>query len=222
MKGPKVPRRSRLLAAAAAILVVTGAGITAVALVQMTAEGAQQQRLLREWNAALPRASPTPAAPTSPTPNTIVTPTTVPPVPAGNWFVLRVPDVHYTEVVREGVSSSVLAGGPGHYPGTAWPGWPGNVGVGVHNSYWERVGQLQPGRQVVLETEYGTFTYEIVTGKIVNPDVLGLFTQDDPQRVTLTTCWPLWAGAAATQRLVMVGNQVSAVWRIAWPSPQSN
>ena len=209
-------RRSRLIAAAAVCLVV-GAGLTGWSLLQLRTETAAQQQLVQRWRDSLPATgamSPSPVV-TSPSPS----PAPLPPVPSGNWFLMRVPGTGYEEVVRQGVSEDILYLGPGHYPETPWPGWPGNVGVGVHNTYWLGVGKLEPGRTVVLETEYGVFTYRIDTSSIVAADTLGLFTQGGPQRLTLTTCWPLWAGAAATQRLVMVGEQVAASWRIPWPPP---
>ena len=212
-------RRSRLIAAAAAFLVLGGAGAVLWSALQIRAESSAQQQLVDRWRATLPSPAPqSPAAaldPPSPSPSPSLEP--LPPVPAGKWFEMRVPGTGYAEIVREGVSDSVLYLGPGHYPGTAWPGWPGNVGIGVHNTYWLGVGRLEPGRTVVLQTEYGTFTYRIKSSEIVASDTLGLFTQNDPRRLTLTTCWPLWAGAAAQQRLVMVAEQVGASWSIPWP-----
>lgn len=211
-------RRSRLIAAAAVTLVLGGAGTVAWSVLQMRAETSAQAQLVQRWRAELPAtgpATPSPAPDPSPSPS----PAPLPPVPSGQWFLLLVPGTGYAEMVREGVSEAVLYLGPGHYPGTAWPGWPGNVGLGVHNTYWLGVGRLAPGRTLVLETEYGVFTYRVASSEIVGPDKLGLFAQDGPQRLTLTTCWPLWAGAAAPQRLVMVADQVSASWKIPWPPP---
>lgn len=205
--------RRRLLAAAAALVTVVGAGMVAASAWQLHAQQQEQQQLVQRWQDGLTAADPSPTPAVSPVPS----PQPLPPVPSGRWFLLRVPDAGYAEVVSEGVDSAALDRGPGHYPGTAWPGWPGNVGIGVHNTYWLGVGRLEPGRTVVLETEYGVFTYRISQTTVVAADTLGLFEQSGPQRLTLTTCWPLWAGAAATQRLVMVGAQVSASWRIPWP-----
>ncbi len=75
----------------------------------------------------------------------------VPPPPAlarpvdGLDFRLRVPRLGYRAAVREGVTDEVLFGGPGRYPGTAWPGQGGVVGVAAHNIYWLRFDQLRPG-----------------------------------------------------------------------------
>ena len=203
----------RRLAAAAALVTLVGAGVVASSVWQLHAQQQAQQQLLQRWQAGVTATEPSPGLAVSPAPS----PEPLPPVPSGKWFLLRVPEAGYAEVVREGVDAATLDQGPGHYPGTAWPGWPGNVGIGVHNTYWLGVGRLEPGRTVVLETEYGVFTYRITSTTVVAADTLGLFGQSGPQRLTLTTCWPLLAGAAATQRLVMVGTQVSASWRIPRP-----
>ncbi len=213
----RTPRRSRLIAAAAVLLFLAGGGVALWSELQIHAESAAQQQLVQRWRESLPQTGHSSPSPVGVEPSPSPTPEPVPPVPSGKWFLMRVPGTDYAEMVREGVSDDVLYLGPGHYPGTAWPGWPGNIGIGVHNTYWLGVGRLDPGRTVVLETEYGVFTYRIKTSELVAPDTLGLFIQPGPQRLTLTTCWPLWAGAAAQQRLVMIGDLVSASWRIPWP-----
>ena len=37
-------------------------------------------------------------------------------------FAIRVPKLGYFAAVGEGTSSTILYSGPGHYPGTVWPG----------------------------------------------------------------------------------------------------
>ena len=123
-------------------------------------------------------------------------------------FAIRVPKLGYFAAVAEGVDSHTLAGGPGHYPGMAWPGQPGNVGVAAHNVYWIHFDELQPGDQVELETRWGTYTYAVTGKRIVWPEDRSILVSSGPPRLTLTTCWPLWAGAFATQRLVIFADQV--------------
>lgn len=123
-------------------------------------------------------------------------------------FAIRVPRIGYFAAVAEGVDATTLAGGPGHYPGMAWPGQAGNVGVAAHNVYWIRFNDLQPGDDVQLETRWGTYTYRVTGKRIVWPDDRTVLVPSTTPRLTLTTCWPLWAGAFATQRLVIVADQV--------------
>ena len=123
-------------------------------------------------------------------------------------FALRVPKIGYYAAVQEGVSTSILASGPGHYPTTAMPGKPGLVGVAAHNTFWIPFGQVGPGDSIVLETRYGKFTYKVTGTRVVNPsDITVLAPTADP-RLVLTTCWPLWAGNLAPQRLAIFAQQL--------------
>lgn len=118
-------------------------------------------------------------------------------------FKLTVPKLGYSAVVREGVGLDVLASGPGHYPTSAWPGQPGNVAVAAHNAYWIHFDQLHAGDEVVVETRYGSFRYRMTGSRIVNPDDTSVLTSQPHPQLTLTTCWPLWAGQFARQRLAI-------------------
>ena len=123
-------------------------------------------------------------------------------------FAIRVPRLGYFAAVKEGITSSVLYASPGHYPATPWPGDPGTVGVAAHNVYWINFPQLAPGDEIDIETRYGTFKYHVTGSTIVNPNNRSVLIPDAPgYHLTLTTCWPLWAGAFATQRYVIFTDQ---------------
>ena len=128
-------------------------------------------------------------------------------------FAIRVPKLDYFAAVKEGVDKGVLYASPGHYPTTRWPGDPGTVGVAAHNVYWINFPQLAKGDEIDLETRYGLYRYTVVATEIVNPDNrTALVTDVNGYHLTLTTCWPLWAGAFATQRYVIHADQ-------SWPVP---
>jgi LPXTG-site transpeptidase (sortase) family protein len=118
-------------------------------------------------------------------------------------FRLRVPRLSYEAMVREGVSPEVLFGSPGRYPETHWPGQLGNVGVAAHNVYWLRFDQLAPGDQLLLDTRYGTFHYRVTGMEVVSPEDRSVLGDAPGRRLTLTTCWPLWAGQFAPYRLAI-------------------
>jgi sortase A len=122
-------------------------------------------------------------------------------------FGIEVPKIGYSAAVAEGTDANTLAAGPGHYIGTAWPGQDGDIGVAAHNVYWIRFDQLQPGDQVLLHTRWGTYTYVVDSRRIVSPDDRTILVPTTYPRLTLTTCWPLWAGAFATQRLIFFAHQ---------------
>jgi len=133
----------------------------------------------------------------------------VPPPPAlarplgGVDFRLRVPRLGYRALVREGVAPDVLFAGPGHYPETRWPGQPGNVGVAAHNVYWLRFDRLAPGDELILDTRYGSFRYRVTGSRVVDPADRSVLADTPGHRLTLTTCWPLWAGQLAPSRLAI-------------------
>src|SRR5260370_9236220 len=129
-------------------------------------------------------------------------------------FAIRIPKLGYYAAIREGVGSGVLYASPGHYPDTRWPGDPGTVGVAAHNVYWINFPQLVRGDEIDLETRYGVFRYRVASAEIVNPDNrTALVTDSDGYHLTLTTCWPLWAGPFAKQRYIIHTDQV-------WPMTQ--
>jgi sortase A len=128
-------------------------------------------------------------------------------------FAIQVPKLNYFAAVREGVSSGVLYSGPGHYPETPWPGDMGTVGVAAHNVYWIDFPKLATGDEVDLQTRYGLYRYRVTGSRIVDPsDTTVLVPQSGGHHLTLTTCWPLWAGAFATERYVIFTDQF-------YPSP---
>ena len=123
-------------------------------------------------------------------------------------FEMRVPAVGYTATVREGVDLPTLEYGPGHYPTTVWPGSTGIVGVAAHNVYWIRFSQLKAGDLVQLQTRRGVFSYRITGSEITDPNDRTILVTSPEHRLVLTTCWPLWAGAFATQRLIFFAAQL--------------
>ena len=123
-------------------------------------------------------------------------------------FAIRVPKLKYFAAVREGIDTTVLYSGPGHYPRTVWPGDPGTVGVAAHNVYWINFPRLAPRDEIDIETRYGIFRYRVTGSKVVNPNDRTVVVSDAPgYHLVLTTCWPLWAGAFATQRYVIFAEQ---------------
>jgi sortase A len=158
----------------------------------------EQQQLNQEWQ----QQTGAPLAPPTRVDRTLQHPV------KGIDFAIRVPKLHYFAAVREGVDSTILYSGPGHYPATVWPGDQGTVGVAAHNVYWINFPQLAVRDEVDLETRYGTFKYRVTGSKIVNPDDRSVVMPNEVgYHLVLTTCWPLWAGAFATQRYVIFAEQ---------------
>jgi sortase A len=129
----------------------------------------------------------------------------------GVTFEIIVPALGYQAMVRQGVGASVLYLGPGHYPGTPWPGQPGNVGVAAHNEYWLSFNRLRVGDRVEIQTEHALYVYEITGSEVVSPNNRTVLAATNDNRLTLTTCYPLWAGVFATQRLIFTAREIGGV-----------
>lgn len=114
-----------------------------------------------------------------------------------------VPSINFNGIVLEGTDSKILSGGPGHLDGTAYPGEPDNVVISNHNSYSLSWGDLKVGQDIVLETDYGTYTYRVTGFKVINADDRSMNASTGKANLTFSTCYPLWAGALATQRYVV-------------------
>jgi sortase A len=197
------------------VLVAAGV-LTSLVPVGMIGYGMwQEDQLTRSWStqtAVLP--SPpfigdgTPSAAPTAVAQPVATAKPRAPTAPSALFAIRVPKIGYYAAVREGVSLSILAIGPGHYPTTSQPGGPGLVGIAAHNTFWIPFGQLGAGDAVILETRAGRFTYRVTGTRIVNPDDRTVLVPTSDARLVLTTCWPLWAGDLANQRLAIFAQQV--------------
>jgi len=196
-------RRLSVLRAASALCLVVGLMLLGSFGYGMWRGVSEQQHLNQEWKALVTTRSSGPKT---------IDPSLQRPV-NGIDFAIRIPRLGYFAAVKEGVGSGVLYSGPGHYPTTMWPGEQGTVGVAAHNVYWINFPQLARNDEVDLETRYGTYRYRVTGSEIVNPNNRNVLVPDSPgYHLTLTTCWPLWAGAFATQRYVIFTDQF-------WPLP---
>ena len=150
-------------------------------------------------------------------------------VPLGSGIaVLYIPKFGrgYHMVVVEGTGTSDLEKGPGHYPGTAFPGQVGNFAVAGHRTTYlhpfYNINELKAGNKIVLETKTMWFTYTVQDSpptkgyphvpyqEIVNPtDVAVAYSVPDQpnpdakpslKMLTFTSCNPRYSAA---QRIVV-------------------
>jgi sortase A len=173
----------------------------------------EQQRMNQQWQHEIATLQPAPQTEVAAQPQAPlgIDPAVQHPVD-GIDFAIRIPKLSYFSAVKEGISAGVLYSSPGHYPSTVWPGSPGTVGVAAHNVYWINFPQLSKGDEVDVETRYGLFRYRVTGSEVVSPDDRSVLVPDAAgYHLTLTTCWPLWAGAFAKQRFVIFTQQFSPV-----------
>lgn len=156
-------------------------------------------------------------------------PDTFLPGPGDPVFKLHIPTMSSrTFTVVEGVGVEELKKGPGHYPecrtGFArplctdfeemWPGEEGRVVVSGHRTtydapFWD-LDKVQVGDQVITETQWGDFVYEVYKKEVVVPNSLAIVIDRDHPEIVLTTCNPKYS---ASQRLVVFAELVEATAR---------
>jgi sortase A len=148
-------------------------------------------------------APPTTVAYDEPSPTTTAVP---PPPPPEGGAVARIviPRIDVDKIVVHGVSRDDLKRGPGHYPGTPLPGQPGNAAIAGHRTTYgapfHRVDELEPGDEILVTTQQGSFRYEVMGTEIVLPTDVEVVHDQGDDRLTLTSCHPKYS---ARQRIVV-------------------
>jgi sortase A len=96
--------------------------------------------------------------------------------------------------------------GPGHVPGTAYPGMPGNCFIAGHRTTYGapfgRIDELKDGDRIILVTAEGKHIYTVYEQRIVAPTDLSVLGQEGDPRVTLMACHPKFS---ASKRMVVLG-----------------
>lgn len=148
-------------------------------------------------------AKPTPTtAATAPTPTTVALPVPIAPpaddeaaepvVPIGT---LAIPALDLERTFYEGIRLPTFDLGPGHWPGSAMPGQPGNVVIGGHrtnsNADFRYIDQLSAGDEMILTTNEGaSFTYVVESTEITSPFASRVIYQTPRKTATLFACHP--------------------------------
>jgi sortase A len=147
-------------------LLLAVAGLTVLYAVGPLVHRRDQRQLMATERAALAHA----AAQT----DSLYGPTlpTVPPVPGTPVGILAIPAIGLQQAVVEGVASSQTVAGPGHVPGTAGLGQPGNAAVvGRRSGYGGPFGdlaELRRGDRVVTATIQGQVDYVVRSVRTVD------------------------------------------------------
>ena len=165
------PRQvGRRAAIKVALIWVRNAGLIALLFVAWQLWGTSliehhdQAALATEFRQLTARSTPSRSASTIPQ-LLSSTPATTP--PGSLLGRLQIPAIGLDQYVVEGTSSSQLSNGPGHYIGTALPGYTGNIAIAGHRTtfgaQFGRLGAVVPGDAMYLTTTGGErFIYRVV------------------------------------------------------------
>ncbi len=128
-----------------------------------------------------------------------------------------IPSIRLDEVVVEGLSDTDLWAGPGHMPGTVFPGQNGNSVISAHRDrHFHRLDDVRVGDVIETQTLAIAVRWRITQRRVVDKDARVIFESATPL-LTLTTCWPTRYVGPAPERLVLVAVPVSMREREAGP-----
>jgi sortase A len=117
---------------------------------------------------------------------------------------LTIPRLGLSTVVVEGIADSDLKKAPGHIPGTALPGEPGNVGIAGHrDTFFRPLRLIQKGDLIALTTPREEDWYRVVSTRVVSPDDVQVLSQTSHDTLTLVTCYPFYYVGSAPERFIV-------------------
>lgn len=117
---------------------------------------------------------------------------------------ITIPKIGASYIIVQGTDESTLEKGPGHYPGTAFPGLGQTVAIAGHRTTYlapfRHIDALKPGDRIVVRMPYAQFTYIVQYHKIVLPTALWVTRDVGYERLVLSACNPLYSAA---QRIIV-------------------
>jgi sortase A len=117
---------------------------------------------------------------------------------------LEIPRIGLSTVVVEGVEDDDLRLAPGHIPGTALPGQPGNIGIAGHrDTFFRPLRLIHKDDVIALITPNEEDRYRVVSIQIVGPDDVGVLYPTSRDTLTLVTCYPFYYLGAAPKRFIV-------------------
>jgi sortase A len=124
---------------------------------------------------------------------------------------LVISKVSLDDIVLEGVTDAALNGGPGHLPGSVFPGAAGNSIISAHRDrHFRRLGELSVGDTITTFTDRDTTFWRVIGRQVVNRGAPALHKEAAPV-LTLTTCWPIGYLGGAPERLIIKAVPITPV-----------
>jgi sortase A len=166
----------------------------------------KRQEARRAWDESEARAIVALARGTS----AVDAPLALPVVPGAPVARLLIPRIGLDEVVLEGVDDNALNAGPGHLPGSAFPGERGNAVISAHRDrHFTRLGEIRVGDTLMTEAGARRATWIVISRRVIDADAPALF-RTSHATLTLTTCWPIRYFGTAPERLLVTARPIDA------------
>jgi sortase A len=113
--------------------------------------------------------------------------------------------------IFEGTQEAQLSKGVGHYIGSVLPGVIDNSILSGHQStVFARLGELEKGDRILIETNAGVFVYVITMFEVVDRSDQTVIQPSDDATLTLTTCYPFGAIGNTTEAYIVTAELVSS------------
>jgi LPXTG-site transpeptidase (sortase) family protein len=130
---------------------------------------------------------------------------------------LLIPRLRLDEIVLEGVEDNSLNAGPGHLPGSAFPGERGNSVISAHRDrHFSRLGEVRLGDTVVTESGAVVERWIVTSRRVVRAEAPAIFRTSEAT-LTLTTCWPIRYLGTAPERLLITAKPVATAHQASGP-----
>lgn len=121
---------------------------------------------------------------------------------------LVIPKIQLDEIVLEGVTDDDLNAGPGHFPGTAFPGEKGNAVISAHRDrHFSHFDALDVGDTIITESGTHHNEWVVVSKRVIDKNAPAIFRTPDAT-LTLTTCWPIRYLGSAPDRLIVTAKPI--------------
>jgi sortase A len=119
---------------------------------------------------------------------------------------IEIPSIQVKHTMYEGITLTVVDHGPGHWPGSAMPGDPGNAVFAGHRTVNSRpfhnLDLVKPGDRIIFRAGGRTSVYQVTKNFIVDGRDTQIALPTPQPTVTLFACHPK---GSAKQRIVVQG-----------------
>jgi sortase A len=117
---------------------------------------------------------------------------------------LTIPRLKADLYVVEGDDDAELRRAPGHLPGSALPGMPGNSVIAGHrDTHFRVLKDIRPGDDIFLETTAGKYRYQVNSTHVVSPSNTSSLAPTSNAVLHLITCYPFYWVGSAPKRFVV-------------------
>lgn len=127
------------------------------------------------------------------------------------YATLKIPAINVEAPIYHGDTLDLIKKGIGHYPGSYFPGEGSSIVLAAHNSkeHFMYLPKLKEGDEIILDTIYGTYTYQMISSKIIkDTDTKSLPVQTDKELLMMYTCYPVATIGHKSKRYVVYARLV--------------